>query len=46
MNNDFSIRLGRDHGVSYHGAHDEQDYSVTLADTGLDTMTGARVKRI
>ena len=26
--------------------HDEQDFSVTLADTGLDTMTGGRVKRI
>ncbi|GAI22213.1 unnamed protein product, partial [marine sediment metagenome] len=29
-----------------HGAHEEQDYQVTLAETGLDTMTGARVKRI
>lgn len=46
MTNDFSIRLGRRHAVSYLGAHDEQDFHVTLADTGLDAMTGARVKRV
>jgi glucose-1-phosphate cytidylyltransferase len=46
MNNDFTIQLGRDSRVQYLGRHEEQDYSVTLADTGLDTMTGARVKRV
>ncbi len=46
MNNDFSIRLGCHHLVSYLGAHEEQDFNVTLAETGLDTMTGARVKRV
>src|SRR3954464_3997598 len=46
MNNDFTICLGRLHQVAYHGAHHEQDFRVTLADTGLDTMTGGRVLRI
>jgi len=46
MNNDFTIRLGKRPSVAYHGAHGEQGYSVTLADTGLDTMTGGRVARI
>ncbi len=49
MSNDFTICLGNsgtDYGIKYHGAHEEQDFRVTLADTGLDTMTGARVKRI
>ncbi len=45
MNNDFSICLGRQHSVAYHGAHDEQDYSVTLVDTGQETMTGGRIRR-
>jgi len=45
MNNDFTIRLGSTHEVQYHGAHDEQDFAVTLAETGIDSMTGARVKR-
>ncbi len=46
MNNDFMICLGRKNCVSYYGEHEEQDFRVTLADTGLDTMTGARVKRV
>ena len=46
MNNDFSICLGRQSQICYHGTHDEQGFAVTLADTGLNTMTGGRVRRI
>jgi glucose-1-phosphate cytidylyltransferase len=46
MNNDFTICLGRQHRLSYHDAHREQDFHVTLAETGLETATGGRVKRI
>ena len=46
MNNDFMICLGEKHRIAYQGAHDEQDYRVLLADTGQDTMTGGRVKRV
>lgn len=46
MNNDFTICLGKKSSLSYHSAHDEQDYNVTLADTGIDSMTGARVKLV
>ena len=46
MNNDFTICLGSQNSIDYHGAHDEQDFHVTLVDTGADTMTGGRVKRI
>jgi glucose-1-phosphate cytidylyltransferase len=45
MNHDFTVRLGRSHEVQLHGAHEEQDYRVTLAETGLATQTGGRVKR-
>jgi glucose-1-phosphate cytidylyltransferase len=44
MNNDFTICLGQ-HAVTYHDRHDEQGWTVTLADTGQDVMTGARIKR-
>jgi glucose-1-phosphate cytidylyltransferase len=44
MNNDFTIALGRKQSIEYEGAHDEQDFRVTLADTGSDTMTGGRTK--
>lgn len=46
MNNDFTISLGQRRSIEFNGAHSEQDFRVTLADTGLDTMTGGRVKRI
>jgi glucose-1-phosphate cytidylyltransferase len=46
MNNDFSICLGSQHRVTYHNAHAEQDFQVTLADTGAETMTGGRIKRV
>jgi len=46
MNNDFTISLGRNSRIEYRNDHREQDFQVTLADTGLNTMTGGRVKRI
>jgi glucose-1-phosphate cytidylyltransferase len=46
LNNDFTMCLGRNQQIAYHGAHAEDDFRVTLADTGLDTMTGGRVRRV
>jgi glucose-1-phosphate cytidylyltransferase len=46
MNNDFTICLGQKSHVQFNGAHAEQDFRVTLADTGLNTMTGGRVHRV
>ena len=46
MNNDFTICLGRQNKVTHHGAHTEQDFNVTLADTGQEAMTGSRVKQV
>jgi glucose-1-phosphate cytidylyltransferase len=46
MNNDFTICLGRQNHIDFNGSHCEQDFHVTLADTGLETMTGGRVKRV
>lgn len=45
MNNDFTICLGRQNEIHHHGAHGEQDFNVTLVDTGQDTLTGGRVLR-
>ncbi len=46
MNNDFTIQLGAAQAITYEEGHEEQGYRVTLVDTGLNTMTGARIKRI
>jgi glucose-1-phosphate cytidylyltransferase len=45
MNNDFTLALNCKSRIEYHGEHDEQDHAVTLVDTGLNAMTGARVRR-
>ena len=44
-NNDVTVELGRSGAVTVHGEHHEQGWSVTLCETGPDTLTGARVKR-
>jgi glucose-1-phosphate cytidylyltransferase len=46
MNNDFTVSLGANKRIEHHGNHDEDGYCVTLADTGLDSMTGKRVKAV
>ena len=43
---DFTIDLGRKERISFHTDHKESDWKVTLAETGLEAMTGARIKRI
>lgn len=43
---DFTLKLGSQEGIEYHSDHTELDWRVTLADTGVDTMTGARVRKI
>ena len=43
---DFTLHLGAARSIEYHSAHSEADWQVTLADTGVDAMTGARVKRV
>lgn len=46
LTNDFTVRLGRDGGVSFHGDHLERDWTVTIVDTGQETLTAGRVERV
>ncbi len=46
LTRDFTIKLGSSKSITYHNQHDEADWQVTLAETGLNAMTGARVKRV
>lgn len=46
MNNDFTVRLGNPNEIEFHSNHGEDGWRVTLADTGDDAMTGARIKRV
>jgi len=43
-NNDFTVELGKEKAIRVHGNHNEHDWRVTLVETGMDAMTGYRVK--
>lgn len=42
---DVTLRLGRAPKIQYHTQHDEEDWTVTLLDTGANTQTGGRLRR-
>ena len=42
---DFTVNLGDESSIVYHGDHEELDWTVTVAYTGADTMTSGRIKR-
>ncbi len=43
---DFSVRLSAPAAVQVHGSAPVEDWKVTLVETGLDAMTGCRIKRV
>tara|TARA_B100000795_G_scaffold236465_1_gene196581 strand:+ start:671 stop:1450 length:780 start_codon:yes stop_codon:yes gene_type:complete len=43
---DFTISLGDQSEIIYHNKHNEHNWNITLADTGLRSMTGSRISRI
>lgn len=42
---DFTIQLGSG-DITFHNANEEADWNVTLVDTGLNSLKGARLKRL
>jgi glucose-1-phosphate cytidylyltransferase len=47
LNSDFTIELGGSNkNLIMHDSYHKDRWKVTLADTGLNAMTGARIKRI
>jgi glucose-1-phosphate cytidylyltransferase len=43
---DITISLGDETKITYHNQHNEHNWNITLADTGLRSMTGSRISRI
>jgi glucose-1-phosphate cytidylyltransferase len=43
---DVTLRLGANAEPVYHNTHEEEDWTVTMIDTGEKTMTGGRLKRV
>jgi glucose-1-phosphate cytidylyltransferase len=46
MLGDFTVEIGEKNDIQFHNNRVEDGWKVTLAETGLNAMTGARVKRI
>lgn len=44
--NDFTISLGKSKKIEFHNTHKEINWKITLAETGLNAMTGARIRKI
>jgi glucose-1-phosphate cytidylyltransferase len=44
-NNDFTLTLGKD-GLKTHNQHAETGWEITFAETGPNSMTGSRVKKV
>lgn len=45
LTSDFTVQLGRPDQIEYLGASDEASWRVSCIDTGLDALTGTRVRR-
>ncbi len=46
FSNDFTLELGQHNKIEFHTRHLEAGWKITLAETGLNTMTGSRVRKI
>lgn len=46
MNNDVTITLGTNGGFKVHNSYDENNWEITLCNTGDKAQKGARLKRI
>ena len=46
LNNDFTVVLGDHKNIQVHNAPPEMGWNITLVDTGLETLKGARLKKV
>jgi glucose-1-phosphate cytidylyltransferase len=46
LNNDFTVELGNSKNIEIYSTHNEKDWRITLVDTGIIALKGARIKKI
>jgi len=46
MNRNVTFNLSKREEIKFHDDHDENDWKITLADTGENTLKGGRLKRV
>lgn len=45
-NSDFTIRMGKTDSIEFYDDNEDPEFNITIVDTGIDTMTGGRIKRV
>lgn len=45
-NSDFTVKLGKDESICFHDRKDEENWTVSVVDTGVNTLKGGRLKRV
>lgn len=45
LNSDFTLDL-KEKSMTFHNGHDEQNWKITLVDTGVEALKGSRLKKI
>ena len=45
-NSDFTVKLGKDESICFHDRQDDENWTVTVVDTGINTLKGGRLKRV
>jgi glucose-1-phosphate cytidylyltransferase len=43
---DITLKLGSNPQIQHHSSHGEEDWTVTMIDTGEKTLTGGRLQRV
>ncbi|MEM7819480.1 MAG: glucose-1-phosphate cytidylyltransferase [Candidatus Aenigmatarchaeota archaeon] len=46
LNKDFTITIGNKKEIVFHNKIEEDDWKITLVDTGMAALKGARIKRV
>lgn len=46
LTNDITVQLGVNHGLTIHKVNVEEDWAITLVNTGETALKGARLKRV
>ena len=46
LNSDFTVSLRNNLNITFHSELEENGWTATIADTGAETMTGGRIKKV
>lgn len=45
-NNDLTVHIDKNQKIEYHTSEEEENWTITIVDTGIETETGGRLKSI